>query len=405
MAKRLGETLIEKGLITRAQLVRALKCQLISGGHLGTSLIELGFLDEETLGRTLAECLNLRYASAQMFDNIRPEVIRLLTPDLVQRYKVIPLGHSQNRLHLAVISPRKLSAMSVSTGFRIVPWVAPEFRILEAMERYYRIPRRVRFVSLTNTLVAPRPTDSKPAPGGPALSPMDERALHDGALTPTSPPRPPEPAPVEVHAVSIGTVAADKPVGSAGDWIGGGPGGVARPAETPETVLVKAGSEEDPQWNLQELAFLVTQADTRDELCNVVLSFASHRLTACALFGVRSEAAYIWGARRLDTRGGAPTAVSLTSNSIFELLLGHEYYLGPVPGTPGCRKFYSALERDPPAEVLLLPIHLNDQLVAILYGESESGKVSAELETFRRVGEKLALGLELVLLKRRIESA
>ena len=50
MRRKVGEALIEKGLITPAQLEIALRNQLILGGHLGTCLLELGFVEEERLG-------------------------------------------------------------------------------------------------------------------------------------------------------------------------------------------------------------------------------------------------------------------------------------------------------------------------------------------------------------------
>ena len=55
MAMRLGEILMEQGLLTEQQLEMALTSQLLCGGHLGTSLIELGFLDEGTLGMILSK--------------------------------------------------------------------------------------------------------------------------------------------------------------------------------------------------------------------------------------------------------------------------------------------------------------------------------------------------------------
>jgi hypothetical protein len=64
VSKRLGERLTDHGEITRAQLDKALKAQLICGGHLGTNLIELGFVDERTLVRTLAEIYRVRWRSS-----------------------------------------------------------------------------------------------------------------------------------------------------------------------------------------------------------------------------------------------------------------------------------------------------------------------------------------------------
>src|SRR5207247_11166555 len=52
---QLGELLIEKGLITKAQLDEALVERRVHGGLLGEALVRLGFIFEDELARTLAE--------------------------------------------------------------------------------------------------------------------------------------------------------------------------------------------------------------------------------------------------------------------------------------------------------------------------------------------------------------
>jgi type IV pilus assembly protein PilB len=52
---QLGELLIEKGLITQAQLDEALVERRVHGGLLGEALVRLGFIFEDELARTLAE--------------------------------------------------------------------------------------------------------------------------------------------------------------------------------------------------------------------------------------------------------------------------------------------------------------------------------------------------------------
>src|SRR5262245_43045439 len=54
---KLGEVLVHRGVITEQQLKKALDAQLIFGAHLGTCLIELGFIEEDTLGTILSEIL------------------------------------------------------------------------------------------------------------------------------------------------------------------------------------------------------------------------------------------------------------------------------------------------------------------------------------------------------------
>ena len=51
---QLGELLVQERVLTQAQLDSALKQQMQFGGRLGTNLIELGFIDADTLARARA---------------------------------------------------------------------------------------------------------------------------------------------------------------------------------------------------------------------------------------------------------------------------------------------------------------------------------------------------------------
>jgi hypothetical protein len=151
MSKKLGEELIDRGLLDRPRLHDALKAQLIRGGTLGTSLIELGLVDEAALGRTLSEIFGLPHAPAEMFAEIPLAVLEAVPVEIVRKHRVLPIGIEGRSLHLAVVDPRDLSGLSTVTGCRIVPYVAPELRVLIAMERYYGIARRLRYVQVSET--------------------------------------------------------------------------------------------------------------------------------------------------------------------------------------------------------------------------------------------------------------
>ena len=77
---------------------------------------------------------------------------------------MLPIGLEGKTLHLAVIQPRHLSSLSGSTGCKIVPYVAPEIEILRAMERYYGIARRRRYIELSSTIERARSAAGQ-APG------------------------------------------------------------------------------------------------------------------------------------------------------------------------------------------------------------------------------------------------
>ena len=144
MGQRLGDLLIERGLLTPSQLKTALRTQEFFGGHLGSILIELGFLDERTLGETLARSAGVRYAPPDILVDIPDEVIRVVPAKVAERHKAIPVRIQDKRLHLAMLNPRDLLSLdeiAYLTGMVVVPYVAPEYRIYEALERYYHIGR------------------------------------------------------------------------------------------------------------------------------------------------------------------------------------------------------------------------------------------------------------------------
>lgn len=148
---RLGEHFIQKGIITKQQLEQALRAQLIFGGHLGTCLMEMGLVDEQLLGESLAAIFGVRYAPPGLFSDIPRSVIETMTQRLVEKYHAVPFERTNRMLHVAMIDPKNLPALdeiSFATACKIEPWVAPEARIFQVMERYYDIPRRQRYIAV-----------------------------------------------------------------------------------------------------------------------------------------------------------------------------------------------------------------------------------------------------------------
>src|SRR4029077_1152910 len=105
---KLGEDLLRKAFINKAQLKEALEAQLIYGGHLGTCLMELGYISEKTLGHVLAEALSVGYVPRESFENIPRYVIATLTDRLVERYQAIPFRMQDKLLEIAMVDPKDL---------------------------------------------------------------------------------------------------------------------------------------------------------------------------------------------------------------------------------------------------------------------------------------------------------
>ncbi|HET6279046.1 MAG TPA: hypothetical protein VFG08_09700, partial [Candidatus Polarisedimenticolia bacterium] len=156
---RLGDYLLHHGIITREELDEALQTQLHQGGHLGTCLMELGHLGEEDLGEALAAIAACPYISIQQLRNVRPSVIERLPARVAEAYHAVPVAIEDQALRVAMIDPNNLPALdaiSFATGLDTRPGVAPEARIMQALERFYEIPRRHRYVQLCRRLDSER---------------------------------------------------------------------------------------------------------------------------------------------------------------------------------------------------------------------------------------------------------
>ena len=165
MSRKLGEFLIEKGIIDPTQLKRALDVQLIYGGHLGTCLVELGFADVDELGQVLSEQFRVGHAAREKLQAIDPSVIALIPARLADRHQVVPFDLVERLLHVAIVDPRNLLALdevAFVSGHRVEAWIAPEILVHRALERYYGVPRKLRHITVSGALEAAGPAPHRP---------------------------------------------------------------------------------------------------------------------------------------------------------------------------------------------------------------------------------------------------
>src|SRR5262249_54774222 len=135
VAKKLGEILMERGLVSPANLELALRNQLMLGGHIGSCLLELGVIEEDALGNALSEILHVPYAEPPVFENIEPAVINMLSRKAVETYGAVPFSIQKNgRLNVAMMNPQDLNsldALAFASGHKIKVWFSPEARLYE----------------------------------------------------------------------------------------------------------------------------------------------------------------------------------------------------------------------------------------------------------------------------------
>jgi len=154
MALKLGELLLQKKMITEAQLLDALEAQVVFGSRLGTNLIELGFINEDTLASVISQQLNVPFVKPERLRNIPRHILKLIPRDLVEKHRVLPLGADGTvvRLGMSPPDPEAIEEISRATGLSIVPFVVTEIRLTEALQKYYGIQMDPRLTGVTEQL-------------------------------------------------------------------------------------------------------------------------------------------------------------------------------------------------------------------------------------------------------------
>lgn len=102
--KRLGEILIEEGVISEEQLVHALSESKRQNMPLGSTLYALGFITLEKLKKTLQKQQGFDIVTADQLQ-IQEKVINILPEDFIKTNKVIPISTDGRNLVVGMVNP------------------------------------------------------------------------------------------------------------------------------------------------------------------------------------------------------------------------------------------------------------------------------------------------------------
>ncbi len=139
MAKKLGDLLVESGLITKEQLQEALEVQKQDNERLGTILVKLGYLTEEEITSFLSKQYGIPAVNLEHFE-ISEDVIKRIPSDIARKYMLIPITRTGSTLTVAMADPTNIYALDdikFLTGLNVEPVVASELSIKKAIDKYY----------------------------------------------------------------------------------------------------------------------------------------------------------------------------------------------------------------------------------------------------------------------------
>lgn len=143
--KRIGDRLVERGLISADQLQVALHEKAKSNLLLGEILVELKFISPDVLSEFLSESTGL-----QLFDPkktmIDPEALELMTKKDAQKYQFLPisLDREKNSAIIAMTDPYDVVALDklkqlLPKGCQVIPQVCPPAIMADAIHKSYGV--------------------------------------------------------------------------------------------------------------------------------------------------------------------------------------------------------------------------------------------------------------------------
>jgi type IV pilus assembly protein PilB len=144
VAKRIGELLVEGGVLSQSQLEQALFAQRKDGRKLGQLLIELGLVSETQLTQTLSRQLSVPWVSLYHVDFSR-SLLNLLSHEIAERYSVVPIMVRRVRkqgdtLYIAMDDPTNETAIEEiarAISLSVKPMIACPSDIRAAIRVYY----------------------------------------------------------------------------------------------------------------------------------------------------------------------------------------------------------------------------------------------------------------------------
>jgi len=146
LRKRLGDLLVEEGIVDDQQVGQALATQKQTGRKLGDTLIQLGFLTETQMLEFLARQLSLPLIDLSRAD-VDIDAVQLLPEVHARRIRALVIGRSGNNLRVAMSDPADLSAQE--SLFERLPQyeldfvIASEKQLVEGFDRYYRRTKEI----------------------------------------------------------------------------------------------------------------------------------------------------------------------------------------------------------------------------------------------------------------------
>lgn len=139
--KRLGDLLLEGGLISKEQLDEALEIQKKTGEKLGQILLNHDYVTQQDIIKVLEFQLGIPHVELETYD-IDPSACMFVSESLAKRYDLIPIQIDNGVLIVAMSDPLNVFAIDdikIYSGMEVRPVLATLKDINKAIDKYYSV--------------------------------------------------------------------------------------------------------------------------------------------------------------------------------------------------------------------------------------------------------------------------
>lgn len=146
LRKRLGDLLVEEGIVTQAQIEEALAAQKVTGRKFGATLIELGFLSEHEMLTFLSQQLGIPFIDLNR-TNVDLDAVQILPEVHARRLRALVISKQQDVLRVAMSDPADLFAQEALLAqlpqYNLEFIVVAEKQLVDSFDRYYRRTKEI----------------------------------------------------------------------------------------------------------------------------------------------------------------------------------------------------------------------------------------------------------------------
>lgn len=165
--RRLGEILVEWGVVTEAGVTEAVQYAQNEGLRIGEALTNLGLADEEDVVKALATQFDMEYIDLDR-NVVVPTEMHIIPDELIRKHLVIPIGREDNRLKIIITDPLDLETLDMlrfRLNTELEPCLASKRKMRAFIEHFVRsdlsIDEALHNIEQTGTDLAGEETQEK----------------------------------------------------------------------------------------------------------------------------------------------------------------------------------------------------------------------------------------------------